>query len=190
MSEWVEEDLLNDMIEDHLAFSKTMGEVSDACIFSVGIADSGLYVSISDCMFKGEDSHEQYSKYSNDITSKSVVSLEMRNLKVSTNMLSVAMLIEGNMHKVSYYSFKGDWEVKKSPSFVFTDKESHDRWVNDKIEKLKKDKIEEMKEAIKSIFDGEVQIREIDPKDLPDDLKKMMNKEKKKPGGRFDFFKN
>ena len=82
------------------------------------------------------------------------------------------------------------WEVKKSPSFVFTDKESHDRWVNDKIEKLKKDKIEEMKEAIKSIFDGEVQIREIDPKDLPDDLKKMMNKEKKKPGGRFDFFKN
>jgi hypothetical protein len=196
LSEWAEDSLMNDMIDEHLKFSRSMERISDVCLFNLGRADSGVYISIVDCIFKGEDSREQFAKYAKELTSKSVVSLEMRNLKDVMNMLSVAVLIDGDVHKVSYFDFTDDWKVKKKPSFVFTDKESHDRWVSDQIDKLKKNKIQEMKEAIKNIFAGiDVEIREIDPKDLPDDIKKMVSKdmvskEKKKPGGRFDFLSN
>ena len=191
LSEWAEDSLMNDMIDEHLKFSRSMERISDVCLFNLGRADSGVYISIVDCIFKGEDSREQFAKYAKELTSKSVVSLEMRNLKDVMNMLSVAVLIDGDVHKVSYFDFTDDWKVKKKPSFVFTDKESHDTWVSDQIDKLKKNKIQEMKEAIKNIFNGiDVEIREIDPKDLPDDIKKMVSKEKKKPGGRFDFLSN
>lgn len=190
VDKWVHNEVVGGFVWAFMGFSKEMESVLDAAVFKLEVVDGKVQCNTAQCYFPNNESIKDFEEYTLEFAKNAYISIEIRHLKLMES-LSVAYLRDQKIQKIYYFSLKGEYEVRKIPDLVFSDKESHDQWVESKIAKFEQAKEQKLKEAIKEIFKGDdIEIHKVSS---TDELQKIMDeakKKKNKQGGRFDFLDN